>query len=549
MLIRWDDYLNLRERRAQAALDAADALLHGDSAPARAALGPWRFVGHTLFDEALCARILEDTPACRPEAVALSLRPLPGLDPGASTLRSEAAHREWLAAQLPASEEAVSSREAIAATLEGLGFWSQEVERRERAAWTEESYKIDPMRDAVAQGLWRRWFQGRFWEDQEDWERFLRGAVTRTIAGVVLERGVPRHRQAPLVRELRESLFMRLVGQDLLRRPLERRQSAEQLDGFLELAVRTLETAEPGPVDALAEIAGPEVWSWASRCPRARRSFAEALEVFGGPELPEPHARAERFRREAPEDPRLLEALLDLQVALRLVRAMEEGLDPWSVVTNNRGKARGRLRALLAQAEPAGLEGPLLALDALAARTLTAARRYAWAWARELLRHDLAVDALGGVTPPCEPPPPEVPAMSAEERRALATWTLLVALKGRLPQLLTWCTQGTSDKDTTWGRLLSDSLPEALRDPPQPGERQARYSRVRAELALGLDDWTQALVAPLEAVAAQSPGRDLGARTWAALEPAWDATVEFPSRGFPSLRRGAAESLEVLQRR
>ncbi|MCB9759845.1 MAG: hypothetical protein H6739_08430 [Alphaproteobacteria bacterium] len=485
------------------AAEAAAALRAGDPGPAASLLQAWRFASVPGWCDGVLEALVE-TPPVAPPAVAG--------DP--------------LAWGLAALAEA------------GL-----DLQERERDAWQVVDHPVDPLRDAVAQGLWQGWIEGRHWADHDDWLRLVKPIVTRTLIAALVERGLPERRCVEAARELRESLFLRLVGRDLLRHPQQRAQ-AEHLDGFLELAVRVLETAPPGPVDALAARMDDEGWRWLTDCPRAQAAFGPTLASLY-PQLPDVHAHARAARQDLRREPRRLEALLDLLVAARLIRgwASEDGIDGRAVVANNRGKSRGRLRAVLAQVHPEAVGEALLGLDALYARTAAALRRYTWAWAQQVVRMGLAIDPLTGVTPPCEPPPPGPAPFTAPERDALRTWVLLVVLRGRLERLEEWSRTGGTQRDAVWGRLLTDALPADLKDPPAPGERQARYTRARTELALSLDALLASLRPTLAQVAALESGRDLRQRCEAVLDEVWSDAIERPTRGFPAFVRHAGEAL------
>ncbi|MCA9572027.1 MAG: hypothetical protein KC656_29515, partial [Myxococcales bacterium] len=216
------------------------------------------------------------------------------------------------------------------------------------------------------------------------------------------------------------------------------------------------------------------------------------------------------------------ERLLDLHTALRLLETSPETpAEAWRVVAQNRGKARGRLRALVAR-ETAWLPA-LLALDALGARSAAAIARFAWSWAWQELAVDFPFDPDRPVTPPCEALPADFVPLDEAGRAPLPTWVLLVVLKGRDLHLERWvATGGTGDRDSTWARLMKD-LPSGL-----------AYPAVRHALAELLPELLAAHRPVLERLAALPGGRTLKTDTTALLAPGWHPDVPFPRAGFPT---------------
>ncbi len=533
--MHWDTFLQRREARRVRAL--------AGGWPVQEALGAFRLIEDPLSLAAVEAALDAATLRPSPALLASSLAPpelLPPPPPSKLDV-DEPLHRlrliRALEARLPPELEAPDTpgtRRAWA--LETLGFLGEQVEDRERAAWAREPLAPDP-RDAEVAQLWARMFQGgaAVWSDQRRWEKLCVEPAMAAFRQVLSTRELPPGVAKQALSELRDGLWYQLLG------------GKGGVPGWAELAARVVETA--GGVPALALTLTDEDWSLAARCTTARGTWPATVASLL-PEVPGGPARALVLRQRLIEAPDRAESVLDAHVVLRLLDtwAEAEGADPvrsWGVVIQNRGKARGRLRAM-AMGRPSQLRSVLLSLDALTARTLLATRRYAWDWAWESMARGFAWDFANAVTPPCEAPDEGLLPLGPEHAPAVRTWVLLALLKGRRDHLERWVqTGGTGDRDGTWGRLLSDELPEALRDPlpplPPRGRVTATYHRLRAFLADALDEILTSLLPTLGSLAALAPGRDLARRSEELLTPAWDARVPFPRSGFPTFQAHASE--------
>lgn len=533
--MRWDTFLERREARRLRAL--------GDWS-VREALAAFRLVED---EDALAAvvRALEGADLRPgPALLAASLAPPDALPPPPPSRWDvdEPLHRlrlvRALEARLPAEALVPASpRSRRAWALETLCFLGEQVEDRERAAWSREPLAPSPAEDAEAAQLWARMFQGgaAVWSDQRRWEKRCVEPAMAAFRQVLSTRELPPGVAKQALAELRDGLWYQLLG------------GKGGVPGWAELAARVVETS--GGVPALALALADEDWSLAARCTAARGTWPATVGALL-PEVPGGPARALVLGRRLQDTPDRAESILDAHVVLRLLSTWEdaEGADPlrsWGVVVQNRGKARGRLRAL-AMGRPAALKSALLSLDALHARTVLATRRYAWDWAWESMARGFAWDFANAVTPPCEAPDDALDPLGPELVPAVRTWVLLVLLKGRHDHLQRWVqTGGTGDRDGTWGRLLSDELPEILRDPlppaPARGRVTATYHRLRAWLADGLDETIAGLRPTLVAVAALPPGRQLARAAEALLAPTWDARVPFPKAGFPTFQEHASQ--------
>ena len=127
-----------------------------------------------------------------------------------------------------------------------------------------------------------------------------------------------------------------------------------------------------------------------------------------------------------------------------------------------------------------------------------------------------------------------------EALACLQTWLLLVVLKGRVHHLRRWVeTGGTGDRDTTWGRLLSESLPPHL--------TSEHYRAVRLELARDLERRLARNEPVLEQIVALPRGRGLRAAFEAALGDWWHDDVPLPRSGFPTFVRHAEAYLDAAK--
>jgi len=518
--LRWAEYIEQHRQRHTTARTAADALSGGDPAPALALLSGWRFAGVDGLARPVLAALMAPTPRFADPA---GLAPADG-DPDIA----ERLHRQRLA---------ITNDGGLADCLEALAFLGAEVDRRERASWREQRYPVALAADAEIAGLWAAWFSGNPWGIRDAWEALLLPSITQVFSAVMEARSVPHEVRRAALEDAREGFFYLMLGGE------------DATPGWRELAVRTLECAPEGPLDGVTPHPRPGVWDRVARC-AVRRGHLESSAALVWPDRPGAEARARALRRALAEDPGAAEAMLDLHAALRVLDRWSGGShDPagdWRVVIQNRGRSRGRIRAALAS-DPDALQAPLMALDALCARTRAAAKRMAWAWARQQLGRGLTFDALAGVTPPCQQPPEGLPPLDDAEQADLESWVLLVVFKGRLGHLRRWSrTGGTGDTDSTWGRLLKDDLPAGLRDPG--GGRNASYHRLRTALCEDLESLLESKAEVLRALLALPGGKGLRGRFEGVLLAGWSPAVPFPKSGFPTFHSNIADALESLSR-
>jgi hypothetical protein len=407
----------------------------------------------------------------------------------------------------------------LAACIAMLDWAGREIEDRERRVWRRE-WPADASADADAGVVWTALVEGRPWAVRELCESLWLKSASQAFAAVLAARDLPREVQRRVLTDLEEAFFYRLLGVE------------DGPAGWTEIAIRLLETASP--VEGPAAVLSGRGRDLAGRCLANRAGWGRTLARLW-PDQPDRSARA-LTARDFLEHLSGYEQLLDLHTALRLIDTCPASpAEAWRVVGQNRGKARGRLRALVAR-ETAWLPA-LLALDALAERSRVAVTRFAWSWAWQELALDFAFDASRPTTPPCEDLPAGMQPLSQTERTPLVSWVLLVVLKGRTSHLIRWVsTGGTGDRDSTWARLLKDL--------PPPLHESAAYPRVRHALREALPHQFAELTPLVEDVAALSVDRRLKARVTALLQPGWDGAVPFPRSGFPTFVAHAADFLQ-----
>jgi hypothetical protein len=513
-------FAHRRQARAQRARRAA-------SEPETLAelLCGWRFCRDPALTS-LVWEVLRSTPLRpSPLAQALSFAPLDSAPDGADL--TEVQHRVRLAERWgeQAPELPASPLDARAWALDALGWLGEETEEVERGAWLRADWDPSP-EDAERAAMWRRLPDGGFWSDRGRWTHGLMGDVVSVFRQVIESRQLPSEVARRAIADLRDVLPYKLaVG-------------GKAAGGLVQIGARVLETGPAGPLVELLD-ALPE---------GGRRAAGHCLSRRGH----WPDTLSQLFPRAAPSEralrcvdwllPASGESLLDLHVVLRLLErwgeqdAGDPGTD-WAVVVQNRGRSRGRLRALLCDGPSPGWMGRFLSWPALAHRTRAATRRWAWEWAWEELALDFSFDAGRPVGVPCRQDGEGPVPLEGEEIEILEVWVLRVILRGRLAHLRRWVDEGsTGDHDATWGRLLVE-IPDALRD-----AGSGRYGRVRAHLVSELSSVLQAHRPLLAALAALPEGRSAMAQFRALTEPHWHAAVPVIASGLPSVRRFAAEA-------
>ncbi len=485
-----------RQQRASLALAAAA----GDPVSAGALLRGWSWSDRPEVVGRLVADLdPADTPLTRRLAT-WAIAPDRGLAP------SEAERDRTL---LAAAEPGPPFDRAGALTW--LARLGEEVRRREDRAWRERRFAPDS-RDAEVEALWHELLRGDFGPDApRRFATLYADAVRRAYRGVCGALGLPR---AVVEQRVAEAL--------------------EASDGLAwgapgDLAARVLETTGE-PLAALAPVLDGAAAERVQGCIDRRRLWHRLQPLLGPGTTPD-----------------LLPVGADLVVASRLIAALNAGtirehtlgLPGWHVVQANRGRLRGRLRAVLAE-HPALLAEALGSLDALHARTDDAVRRHAWAWAWREARTGFGFDPARLRAPACPPPPPEGPPLEPlgpDQEAAVLTWLLAMRGRGQWPALEGWLAGARGRSlGATFYRHLGDA-PDVLADPGTAARSNRGYERLREHLQDGgLDAYLPRLQQVARRVAVLSPGRGLLARLAEALQPDWDpALIPLPRRGADAL--------------
>ena len=396
-------------------------------------------------------------------------------------------------------------------TQEGALYWlarlGEEVRRREDRAWTTRTYAPDP-RDGEVAALWTELLSGDFGPDTP--RRFVQifgGAVRRAVRGVCGALGLPRG-----IIDLRVS------------------EAMEAADGLAwgapgDIGARVLETSGE-PLSVLAPALGESGVERVEGCVTRRRHWRGLRPLLQGA---------------LSED--TLPVGGDLVVASRLLVALEcgtvtshpVGLPGWGVVSANRGRLRGRLRAVLAE-QPTALVAALRGLDALTSRTTDAVAWHAWAWAWREARSGFGFDPARLGAAPCPPPAPEEPALEPigpQDEGAVLTLLLSLRGRGQWGALEAWLAgAGGRTLGPTFYRYLGQA-PDCLADPGSTDRTHRGYRRLRDHLADGgLEAYREHLERVARRVLVVSRGRGLRARLDQALLPDWRVeAVPLPRRG------------------
>lgn len=537
--MRWTDFLERRERRAMDASGAAVELGRGEAAGAASLLCPWRFASHPdllgVMMDAL--RATESQPAHRWRALPFAPRSafkVPKVDD-----LPEFYHRREAGWGLTAR----SAVDPLAWTLESLAFFAEEVDLRERAAFTTRTFATRPDRDDACRKLWAEWFRTGF-ADRDRWTRLFAGPVHEAAKTALLARKYPSSVRDRLLGSApsAESELSELAYDQLLFAPSD-------LPGWVDVATRVVETGGANPVDALVGSLDPAGLLVAGHCAARRGHWADTAALLA--EDCDLDRRGDRVRDQVSRDPAWAHGLVDLHTALRLLTmwALPNSGDPddaWVSIRSNRGRARGRLRAVLARGSRDRLRDGVHSVPGLHARTSQALSRHVYRWFMDNDNQDSPPSPGQLATPLCASV--SLVPFAAEDVPAARTWTLLVVLRGQLDRLERWVRSGsTGDRDTRWGELLATALPPALRDPGRPSDAEGGHRRLRSWLAAELGMQLErelprlAAIARLPPDAAKMPGLRL-------LQREWDARVPLPSGGFPAIVEAARLALAKLGR-
>lgn len=524
--MKWIEFLERREARRRAAAEAARALEQGRTPE----LPGWRFGEIEGWSERVRDALrgfTADLPRGVADAVLAPADELPR--PAIDEDLAEQVHRRALVEALRGRTGTVAAPPAWA--LAELLWLGQQIDVRERAAWVTTPFRADARLDASAAALWASWFAGDPWNVRRDWDRLYLPAVTRVFRGVLESRRVPPDTIGRATTDLREAFFFAMLTGE---RPEDAPRGAVPFPGWADAASRVVETGGAAPGDELARLLGARGWEVVATC-AADRGELGATCAWLHPDRPDALARAVALRREL--EPRgALEPLLDVHVVRRALgrwASFAPSTHPdgaWDLVVQNRGRLRARARAVVGEHARDALGDRLLALPALHARTVAGLARFAWSWAWQQLSVDFAFDDGRGASPRCEAPTGLRP-LPEEALDSARAWVLLVILRGRWSHLRRWVREGgTGDRDSGWGRLLSDELPPDLKDPG------GGYRRLRALLADNLGDLVDEVLPVVRDVAGLPAGRDLARAATARLASAWHPSVELPRAGFPTMQ-------------
>jgi hypothetical protein len=454
-------------------------------------------------------------------------------------MTSEPSLSAWTFSAVPAWREAVLQRlherpprvsggdahEAERWGLDALGATGQRI-KTFRQPRPQQTFAADPKRDAQTSRLWAAWLSGDTESVWFGWPKLFLPAVARGVSGVLRSRNYSLHDQGRHLATVRDELPMMMLGWSGLP------------PGWTQVAARVLERSGAPPVEALARALSREGGGVVADCAARRGHQPETLRV-AYPAAASHEARALALRRALTDDPTVLVRLADLHIALRLVDRWHEGesLDEegtWWVVKANDGRARARLRSVLA-ADPEVLK-QVLTLDCLYARTEAVMTGWAIDWASQLHKRRWEAPTGEPVDAPCELDP--TPALDDDGWRALRAWFTLVCLKGRHDDLRAWVWEGRGNSGGSWGRLLAYHLPVQLRGPPD-GERSGRgLAAVRAHLSEGWERLLDEVLPVLQRVGAcESDGEGLEARVREVLASLAHPDVSWPSRAYGAVVR------------
>ncbi len=321
---------------------------------------------------------------------------------------------------------------------------------RARGCWPWETQVHEPQQVAAGLddvGAWARWL--------EDW-RFAAGpvqleavrravqarpaqgdTVSETLSAPVDRAGeVASHVVGRALGDLDDALFYQLLA------------GAERAAG---LAVWALVGAPGGPAAPLLEVLEDRERAVVARCVTRPGHWPGTI-AAALPSLPGSAERALHLQSD-PVDAAGVEGWLDLHVALRLVGRWHEPGAPCerqdrAIVVQNRGRSRGRLRAVATRRPAVALTEALWSLEGLADRTVVAARRWAWACAWEALATDFAFDLGQAIVRSCATEAGSEP-LDGDDLDALRVWALWVLLRGRFETLERWARTAQGDRDGT----------------------------------------------------------------------------------------------------
>lgn len=530
--VSWDAFLQVRELDRRAALAVALDYAQGDLDAARPLLDTWRFGGDGALTGTILQHLLAQPPSPSGAELNVHLEPGEAL-PRNGRLLAPWQHRHWLAAQSLTPRVRPGREPRLAWGLMELRALGRDIEDRSRAPWLRQPVGPDTADDEMA-SLWRSVSgQGR-WSSMVRWQTLFAPSALAAVRAVLDACGWPRADWRARLDYEEENFGLRLLG---------RGPDA----GWRVLAARVIETGPSAPLTELARCLDEAAWSSVARC-AVRRGHGWTTASRLWPEVGRARILTERMSSFAAAAPGQLEALAELHLASRLVVRWAAGqhigpADSWRIVSQNLGRARGRLRAVLRRLPDDALRDAVLERDHLHARTRLAVLRMwrdiAWTELHGGFSGDLSLD----VEAVCD-----VDRVEREDEAPeslLRTWVLLVILRGRGLHLTRWVGKGaTGDRDATWGRLLTKDMPPALRPGRVPIEG---LNALRARLLARLSHLLGELRAVVTAVAALDPTQQgLPQALSLVLAPVWDTTVRLPAARHREIVAHAVAALHTL---
>ncbi len=475
-----------------------------DASARRAILAPWRFADDAALVDRIASRVtLVESPETE-RLLGWAFGPAPSLVQSAP--RTEFEFDRQVLNSVPGLVGDAKDRAAVAWYL--LGRIGEQLALHDITA----AHPLPHANDAAARALFDDLFHGRLGVRTGRSLRTLYGNATRrAFAAVGTDLRLPASWMTSKLAEALDALeFLAFDG------------------GWVEVAVRMLEGTAP-PVGALsAALDGPGA-ALVAQCVAGRASWGATARVLRVDDSAGLAAR--------------LPVGADLHVFLRLVEhfqtrvpaATSLGLPGWLIVTQNRGKIRGRLRQVLAR-DPARLPPAVLGLDAFYARSEAAFSRFAWDWAWREAKAGFSFGTGSLRTTACaldqEPPRPPAPPLS---RAAVRTTVLLLVARGVRDELERWLdgepSAGLSHKFYRYLALAPDSVAD-------PGGRGRSYFRLRDHLEESISEHYADVAAVARRVAAVPVSRRGMREAMAqALAPEWDPTIiPFPESGSEAVR-------------
>lgn len=528
--VSWDAFLAVREQDRRAALLAAARLGHGELGEAARTFDTWRFARWPELSQSVLSALSAAPPRPTGAAMARALAPGERL-PRCARAQAPWLHRVWLGAQalpeLPADEPELRVAWGLMA-LRGLG---RDVQDRLRAPWRRQELPPDP-RDAELPAMWTAIRDRKSWGHLCRWQEYFQSTAEAAIRGVLDACGWPRGDWDNRVAVEGDNFLLRLLGDGAGA-------------GWRAVAARVVETGPEAPLTALASALDGAAWSQVARCAVVRGHGTHTAMALW-PDVSRVRVLIERVADWSVADTARLEALAELHAAQRLVSRWSEGAalgddELWRVTSQNLGRARGRLRAVLRDLPGDELIRVVLTRDRLYHRTRLAVAR-AWrdvAWRQ--LHTGWAGDIAMEIEPGCDERRP--PVAPASDDRLAATWVLLCVLRGHTQNLIQWAAHGKGISGGGWGRMLTTDAPEALR----PTADAEGLWALRVRVVTGLRARLRALLPVVRAVAALDPGASgLAAALHAAIAPVWHEAIPKPAARQRQIVAHATAALPLL---